>query len=281
MDSLVDVHWLAEHLDDPDLRILECTVDLVAVAGGFSAEPIHAAFDAEHIPNSAYVDLANELSDPDSELRFTVPSAQRFAAAMEAVGVGEGTRVVLYDRRFTMWATRVFWMLKAFGFDECAVLDGGLASWKAEGFAVADGAAATPPSATFVARPRPGMFVGLDEVEAAIEDAGTCIVNALSPQNHDGTDPSYGRPGHIPGATNVFAVSLVDPDTHRYLPADELAAKFAHLGPQGRVISYCGGGIAATSDAFVLSEILGRPDVAVYDGSLSEWIADPSRPLEV
>ena len=281
MHSLVSTEWLAAHLDDPDLRILECTVDLKPGPQGFVAHPIADQWAEGHIPNSAYADLTNDLSDPDNELRFTMPTPEHFAAAMEALGVGEGTRVVLYDRRMTMWATRVFWMLKAFGFDDCAVLDGGWKSWTLEGRQVSTGPAPMRSTASFTAAPRTGMIATVDQMMAAIGDDATCIVNSLSPQNHDGSDDSYGRPGHIPGASNVFAVALVDPDTQRYRPVAELEAMFDHLPADQPVITYCGGGIAATSDAFVLTQLLGRDDVAVYDGSLSEWLRDPSRPLEV
>ena len=136
MDALVSSAWLADHIDDPDLRILECTVDLKSGAGGFVADDASNLWAEGHIPNSEYADLTNDLSDPKSPLRFTMPTAARFASAMESLGVGQGTRVVLYDRRMTMWATRVFWMLRSFGFDNCAVLDGGWKNWKAEGRAI-------------------------------------------------------------------------------------------------------------------------------------------------
>lgn len=281
MDPLVSSDWLAEQLGAHDLRILECTVNLRPGPGGFTAEPMPEKWAESHIPGSAYADLTNDLSDPHSPLRFTMPSAARFAAAMEALGVGDGTRVVLYDRRLTMWATRVFWMLKAFGFDQCAVLDGGFRNWTAEGRPVSNEPGPEHPPATFTAVPRPERIAELGQVEAAVADNSTCIINALSPENHAGADDAYGRPGHLPGAGNVFAVSLVDPETHRFRPTAELAAMFADVPAEGPVITYCGGGIAATADAFVLTELLGRTDVAVYDGSLSEWLLDDSRPLTV
>ena len=110
-------------------------------------------------------------------------------------------------------------------------------------------------------------------------DGATCIINALSPEQHRGEDAAYGRRGHIPGAANVYAVDMVDPDTHRYHPLDELRTRFQTALERDRAITYCGGGIAATSDAFVLT-LLGHPNVAVYDGSLSEWTQDPDAPLE-
>jgi thiosulfate/3-mercaptopyruvate sulfurtransferase len=131
-----------------------------------------------------------------------------------------------------------------------------------------------------VARPRPGLFVGKDDVLAALGRPEVRIVDALSREVHRGERPDYSRLGHIPGAHNVPFAEVVDPQTHRYLPQDHLRALFADVlsrDPE-RVITYCGGGIAASSDAFVLS-LLGIDDVAIYDGSMTEWAADPSLPL--
>jgi thiosulfate/3-mercaptopyruvate sulfurtransferase len=180
-----------------------------------------------------------------------------------------------------MWAARVWWMLRAFGFENAAVLNGGWKKWTLEGRPVATDDGARPPR-TFVARPRPELIADKKAVLAGVGDRATCLVNALSEEQHRGTGGvTYGRAGRIAGSTNVVARDLVDPKTHAYLPADALRAKFAAAGAldAGRVITYCGGGIAASSDAFVLA-LLGKDDVAVYDASLSEWAADPSLPME-
>jgi thiosulfate/3-mercaptopyruvate sulfurtransferase len=118
-------------------------------------------------------------------------------------------------------------------------------------------------------------------MQEALRD-GTCVINALSPGNHDGSEEHYGRPGHLPGASNVYALHLLDPHTQCYLPLDQLKALFDEIASDDKsIVTYCGGGIAATSDAFVLKALLGHDDVSVYDGSLSEWLLDPNRPLEV
>jgi thiosulfate/3-mercaptopyruvate sulfurtransferase len=180
-----------------------------------------------------------------------------------------------------MWAARLWWMLRAFGFDDAAVLDGGWRAWRAEGRPTST-EAAPDRAATFVPRPREGLFVGRDEVLAALDDGATCLVNALSAEQHRGEVDDYARRGHLPGAENVPAAALVDPTTHRYLALEQLRAHFAPVldgGPR-RVVTYCGGGIAASSDAFTLHR-LGFDDVAVYDASLQEWAADPSLPMVV
>ena len=279
MDPLVDADWVSENLSDPSLRILECSVALTP--GSTTPASMRDQWAEGHIPNSDYVDLIGDLSDPQSDLRFTMPTPDRFAKAMESLGVGEGTRVVLYDRRFTMWATRVWWMLKAFGFDDCAVLDGGWKSWKAGGFPVDTGPALSRPETKFQSAPRAGYVADLTRMQEALNDE-TCVINALSPGNHDGSEADYGRPGHLPGASNVYALHLLDRETQCYLPLDQLKALFDETTSEDKpIVTYCGGGIAATSDAFVLKALLGHDDVAVYDGSLSEWLLDPNRPLEV
>jgi len=208
--------------------------------------------------------------------------AEQIAEAMSGYGVGEGTRVVLYDRAGGAWAARIWWMLRAVGFDEAAVLDGGWAKWVAEGRPTSD-AASEYPTGNFVARSREGLFADRDEVLAAIENGATCIVNALTAEQHRGEGPArYGRAGRIAGSVNVPSNSLIDPETKAYRPLDELRSQFASVGADSaeRVIAYCGGGIAASNDAFVLT-LLGYENVAIYDASMSEWAADDSLPMEI
>ena len=282
MEPLLSTEQLAGELGAADLRVFDCTVFLRRDEGQpYRIESGRAEFEAGHIPGSAFLDQVDQLSDPTSELRFTALAPDALAAAFAAAGVGDGTRVVLYDRAVNMWATRVWWLLRSIGFDNAAVLDGGWRAWTGDGREQATGPGASHAPGDLTATPRPGLVVARSEVEAATGDDNVCLVNALSPQIHDGTDTSYGRAGHIPSSTNVYAVSLVDPETHRYRPVDDLRATFseAEVG-DGRIITWCGGGIAATSDAFVLTALLGHDDVGIYDGSLSEWIA-ADLPLEV
>jgi thiosulfate/3-mercaptopyruvate sulfurtransferase len=281
-ELLIETDWLAAHLDDPELRVLECTTVLhPRPEGGFRAESGRATWAAGHIPRSGFADLTDDLCDRTSKLLYMMPPAEQLASAMARLGVGEGTRVVLYDRAVNMWAARVWWMLRAVGFDAAAVLNGGWRKWTLEGRPTSTEPCAYP-AGRFVARPRPDLFVGKGAVLAGLGDRATCVVNALSEAQHRGAGGvTYGRAGRIAGSTNVPAQSLVDPATHAYLSADVLRERFAKSGvlDAGRVITYCGGGIAASSDAFMLT-LLGHEQVAVYDASLSEWAADPSLPME-
>ncbi len=275
--ALVSSPWLAEHLDD--VRVIEATAYLdppIHVGKPYHPRAGRAEYDAGHIPGAAFADLVDGLAEPDPELNFTFPSPGRFAAGMSALGVEDGTAVVVYDRNGMTWATRLWWLLRAYGFDDAAVLDGGFDAWTAEGRPVSTDPPA-PRDAAFTPRPRPEAMAGIDEVAGGPD----CLLNALSPAVFRGEENRYGRAGRIPGSVNVYAHSIVDPETHRLLPAGELRERFAAVGALGgeRVVAYCGAGISATLDAFALT-LLGAPDVAVYDGSMAEWIADPARPLQ-
>jgi thiosulfate/3-mercaptopyruvate sulfurtransferase len=283
---LVETDWLHTHLNDANLRILDCTVYLPNYFDASAAEKIEivsgrAHWKQGHIPGSAFADLVQDLCDPrNTRFMFPMPTAEQFAAAMSRYGVGEGTRVVLYDDMANIWAARVWWMLRAFGFEHAAVLNGGWNKWTQEGRPIST-APPTYAPAQFVARPRPELIATKDEVLAAVNQQTTCLINALDPNEHAGRGPvRYGRPGHIPSSVNVSCLGVLDPNTNAYLPPNQLRAQFMQVGAlhKDRVITYCGGAIAACSDALILT-LLGVDNVAVYDGSMTEWAADPTLPL--
>ena len=284
--ALIDTATLAASLGDASLRVFDCTTYLEPTPAG-SAEPYNAVpgrktFEAGHIPGAAFLDLQGEFSDPSTHLHFMMPSVDRLAAAFGRHGVGRGTRVVLYSIGTMMWATRFWWMLRSLGFDDAAVLDGGLDKWKAEGRPLEIGTPRGYPAATFVAAPRDGLFVDAARVKAAIGRGDSVTVNALGPQFHRGLEPSrYGRRGRVPGSVNVPAATLVDPATKGFTTLADAAAKFAAQGiaKDKRTICYCGGGISATIDLFLLHQ-LGHDDITLYDGSMGEWAKTESLPIE-
>src|SRR6185503_8124769 len=202
-----------------------------------------------------FADLLGDLSDRNTPLPIMMPPVAQFADAMERYGVGDDSTVVLYDTGPNVWAARVWWMLRAFGFERAAVLNGGWKKWTAEQRPTSSGAEPPRPRAHFTARPQPALIADWKEVHAALNDSGVRLVNALSADEHSGKVTRVARPGNIPGSVNVPAGSLVDPVTNAYRDPAELRAIFERAGllGAGRVIAYCGGGIAACGDAFALT----------------------------
>ncbi len=281
-EFLADTAWLAAHLHDPAVVVLDCTTHLIPDPPRvYKAVPGRADFEAGHIPGAQFCDIQANLSDGTSGLRFMTPSAETFAAAMGRFGVGTNTRVILYSTANVWWATRVWWLLRHFGFDRAAVLDGGFQKWRAEGRPVATGTATPRTASEFPLRPVRGLMVDKAAVLAAVGDAAVCTLNALRPDQHSGQGGvAYGRAGRIKGSVNVPAMHLIDPATNAFRAADDLRAVFAAVGALERpVIAYCGGGIAASADALVLT-MLGHANVRIYDASLSEWAVDQSLPME-
>ena len=191
MDSLVTAEWLTNNMDDPDLVILDCTVMIeVDEDGGFRSVNGRANYTSGHIPGARFADLMDDLSDPDSELGYAVPSPEYFAAAMESLGVSDNSRVVLYDANGSAWAARVWWMLRWIGFDNTALLDGGLNAWTEAGGALST-EAPDHPRGQLTVNLRPELIVDKEEVLAAIDDESINIVDALP-------EPQYrGRNGDV------------------------------------------------------------------------------------
>ncbi len=275
-DSLVSTEWLADHLNDPDLVVLDCTVTVrQGEDGGLVIESGRAGYRAGHIPTAGFADLMGELADTNSPHTYALPSPEAFAAAMGRLGVGDDTRVVLYDASMSAWAARVWWMLRWVGFDRAAVLDGGLAAWTTEGRPLST-EPSDEPVRVLTPAPRPEMVADRDEVLAAIGDESVRLIDAMPEGHYRGEMTMYARPGHIPTADNVPVTALFD-DTGRFKSNNELAALFG-ADRSGRAITYCGGGIAASATAFAMTR-LGFTDVAVYTASLQEWAADPANPM--
>ena len=281
-EFLIETEALERRLGEPGLRIFDCTTNLIPdPKTTYQAVPARAEFEKGHIPGAQFIDLQADLSDNSQRLRFMLPAAAAFAAAMSRFGVGEGTQVVLYSTASPWWATRVWWLLRVFAFDDAAVLDGGWQKWSREGRPVETGAATQRPPGNFVIREPRRLMVDKEVVLRAIDDGAVCTLNALLPEQHAGTGGnSYGRPGRIKGSVNLPAAHLIDQATNAFLPAAELRRRFGSVGAFGKeVITYCGGGIAASADAFALV-MLGHPDVKLYDASMSEWATDPTLPME-
>ena len=278
MDTLVTTEWLSRHLDDPDLVVLDCTVcTLSEDDGSFRNVSGLADYNKGHIPSAGFADLKGDLVDCNSPIEFAIPSPEQFCSAMGALGVGDDSRVILYDANSSAWAARVWWMLRWVGFDQAALLDGGLKIWTDEGRPLST-QPATRPAKHLTPAPRPELIADRDEVLASIEDGTVNLIDTLPEEFYRGEKSIYQRPGHIPGASNSSALNLFD-ESGRYRPDEELADLIG-ADRNARTITYCGGGIMASSSAFVMTR-LGFTNVAVYTASLQEWAADPANPMVI
>lgn len=281
LPDIVSVEWLREHLDDVDLVVVDATTHLTTDADGSPLPQSGVAtYRPDHIPGALFADLIEEFADPGSPLPATAPEHERFAAAAGALGIGDGATVVVYDQHEGFWATRFWWHLRFEGFDNVVVLDGGLPAWRAAGHEVTD-EIPEPTPRTFTGVRRPELIRSTGDVAAALDDENTILVNVLDEATYRGDVDSYGRPGHIPGSINLPVSTLRNPETGTLRPVEELRSEFEAAGLLDRdrkVVTYCGGGIAATGVAHALA-LAGRDDVAVYDGSMTAWAGNPDLPL--
>ena len=289
-EFLAETGWLEQHLSDPDVRIVEVTGMLTRT---FSNQAKEACFDLGHIPGAHFVDMADPrgpLSDEASPLPWTWPTPSRVQACMRTLGVSKQTSVVIYARSprpgvdfGLMWCTRAWWVMHHHGVT-CRVLNGGYEKWLMEGRPVSLATSTAPAGGDFPIMGDADQAIATKEavLSAITATEQVCLVDALSQKSFEGQDlVRYGpRKGHIAGAVNVPMTSLVNPETGVFKPAADIRALFEAAGVSWDkpVITYCGGAIAATVDAFAL-RLCGHEMVRVYDGSLAEWTNDPRLPM--
>ncbi|ODP38088.1 3-mercaptopyruvate sulfurtransferase [Sphingomonas turrisvirgatae] len=272
MDSLVSTQWLADQLGSPGLRILDATWFLPDAGRDARAE-----FEDGHIPGAMFFDI-DLMSDKTSTLPTMLPPAVQFAAQLGALGMNDGDRIVLYDNAAHHTAARAWWMLRSIGVD-AALLDGGLAKWTAEGRQVERGTQPVEPGQV-TPRFNPALVRSLDQVRANLISHAEQLVDARSPARFTGQEPET-RPGlasgHIPGSANVPYSSFFNPDgTWKHTASLRLVLEDEGVEIERPVIATCGSGISAAVVVFAL-HLLGHP-AALYDGSWTEWGADPTTP---
>ena len=267
---LIEPAQLLAQLGQPNLRIYDAAVYLQPAKTGYRAESGYDGYVKAHIPGAAFIDLIKTFSDTTSGLGFTLPSVDALVKAASGAGIGDEQHVVLYSSGHMMWATRAWWMLRYLGHRNIRVLNGGLDHWRRAGGATEEGDNHYP-AASLTAAPQPRLFVDLQGMEAAANE-GVCTVNALSRNLYTGEgDFNYGRAGHIPGSVHMHYESLIENGAFRDPEALRGTLAAQGLMNKPRLIMYCGGGISATIDAFACL-LAGHQDVAVYDGSMSEWV---------
>ena len=298
---LVRTDWLAAHLDDPDLRIVEVRWHARLHEGRWIGADDEAGAPAERIPGAVTVGMVSDLADPDHPIPDMLAPPEQFARVMGRLGIGDDTLVVAYDDwGLPVPTARLWWALSYYGHERARVLDGGLRKWRAEGRPLTT-EVPIPAPAVFSPRPRPDWIATKEEVAAALGRPEVAIVDCLPADVYHATEahPWGQRPGHIPGAVNVPTAAYADPalagvsweEATRLRAAgrlltfaspETLAALFASAGvtPGREVITYCGRGYAASCGLLAL-KILGYERVRLYDGSWTEWSGDPSLRVEV
>lgn len=275
MNPLVDTVWLADRLHDPGLRVVDVRWYLDPARRG------RDEWREGHIPGAVFLDVETDLSGPGGRRggpigRHPWPSEEQVARVMGGAGIGPGVRVVAYDDASGANASRVWYLLRAHGHEAVAVLDGGIAKWKAEGRPLSTDAPAFAP-VPFTGRLRPGFVIGKDEMIAT--HLGRLVLDARAVERYRGeTEPIDPRPGHIPGARSApFSANLTADPVPVFLPADALRRRYAALGADRREpVVYCGSGVTACHDLLALH--LAGLRGALYGGSWSEWSCDPTLP---
>ncbi|WPO97555.1 rhodanese-like domain-containing protein [Pseudomonas sp. HR96] len=283
-DSLVSVNWLAEHLHDPRLVILDATVLLPSPRfdGDYRAESGYQGWLDEHIPGSRHADLTCALHDTNARYSFAMPALEPFAAQLQRLGIDDHSRIVIHDRNDGFWAARLWWMLRSVGI-AASLLDGGLSAWRAAGQPIHSGPGPQqqPSQSGPTLRHQPGHWVDQQQVLAVSQgQAQGQLVCALGQGVFDGSAATrYHRRGHIPRSLNRPARQLFD-EQGRYLPRAQLQQALGSTLLEGDqpVLLYCGGGISAAASAFALT-LLGRANVMIYDGSLQQWSANTALPM--
>ena len=274
MESLVSTDWLAGHLGELGLTVVDCSWHMPATGRNGRDEFLRA-----HIPRARFLDI-DAVSDASNPAPHMLPSAGDFAKAMEAIGIGSDDRLVVYDNSPLRTAARGWFMLRHFGAREVAILDGGLQKWAAEGRPVESGEA-KPRANRFEAVERPGEIVAKQQILAGIDIA---LIDARGVGRFEGVE-SEPRPGvasgHIPGARNLPFAALYNEDG-TFRPREGLRRPFDEAGsdPERPFVASCGSGVTAASLIFA-AHLLGNDDGRLYDGSWSEWGADPETPKEV
>ena len=277
--------WLNNNLDNKKVRIFDCTTYLLyqdedpslpyIVESGFKE------YQVSHIKNSGYLDLQKDLSDNSSKFRFTLPDYHTLAKKFSNLGVGDDYHIVLYSRNGLQWATRIWWMLYVLGFKNLSILDGSFNEWKKNNLPTESKINIFEKS-EFKIEINNKIFVDKNIVLRSMNIKECVILNSLTEDLHNGKNPRYGRPGRIPGSLNIPFHELTDLEKGCFKTPSKCLEVFKKKGitQDSRVLNYCGGGIAASLDAFVLFQ-LGYDDIEIYDNSMSEWATDENLPIEI
>lgn len=276
-DAVVGTDWLAAHLADPHVRIVDSSFKLPGITPTARAD-----YDRTHIPGAVFFDI-DDICEPGTSLPHMIPSPDLFARKVGALGIGDDDRIVVYDSAGLSSAGRAWWMLRMFGHHDVALLDGGLPKWRAEGRPL-DAMLLSPQPRSFTARFDRSLVRSKQALLENLASRGEQVVDARAARRFDGTTPEVRpglRSGHIPGSRNVPYELVTDPQTGQLKNAEELTRLFRDAGValDRPIVTSCGSGVTACALAFAL-HLIGHPSAAVYDGSWSEWGLPGDTPIE-
>ena len=284
-EAITSCEELKRNLGNKKVRVYDCTTFLHYTddhpSKPYDVESGYQEYLEEHIPGASFLDLQNQISNTKSQFKFTLPDMASLRSSFGKLGIGDPHHIILYSTNGLQWATRVWWMIYMLGYKNVSILNGGLREWKRNDYDLESGENFYSET-TFLNSESQSFFVGREQTLDAMNNNSCLLINALTSDIHNGESTRYGRPGRIPGSINIPFSDLMDINTHMLKSPKEALSVFEkyNISKDSEILNYCGGGIAATLNAFVLHQ-LGFEKLKVYDNSLSEWAMDKSLPMEI
>ena len=284
-EAIISCEELKRNLGNKKVRVYDCTTFLHYTddhpSKPYDVESGYQDYLEEHIPGASFLDLQNQISNTKSQFKFTLPDMVSLRSGFGKLGIGDPHHIILYSTNGLQWATRVWWMIYMLGYKNVSILNGGLREWKRNDYDLESGENFYSET-TFLNSESQSFFVGREQTLDAMNNNSCFLINALTSDIHNGESTRYGRPGRIPRSINIPFSDLMDINTHMLKSPEEALSVFEkyNISKDSEILNYCGGGIAATLNAFVLHQ-LGFEKLQVYDNSLSEWAMDESLPMEI
>jgi thiosulfate/3-mercaptopyruvate sulfurtransferase len=272
-DILADTAWLAEHLNDPKLRIVDCRYY-------FDGRDGAAIYRGGHLPGAVYASYPMDLADPTATPPNLIPQPNQLAATMGRLGIGDDTLVVGYDDEGGHFASRLWWVLTYFGHDRVKILNGGIQEWAREGQPLESGEVNPSPATFTPGEPREGMRIRGDALRDRLGEKGLIVLDVRRLSEYTGDEVRAARGGRVPGAIHAFWQDNLNPNW-TFRSADELRRRHLAVGatPEGAIVTYCQGGVRA-AHAYLALLLAGYTNVQMYDGSWAEWGNRPELPIE-